>query len=78
MTRRSSRVGSVGVEIPPGRVGSGQEVFKCHGSDRVAVSGSNPREDIRFVKVTLFFFSMVVAVSGAMVAVLSGWERVLR
>ena len=45
-TRGSNRVGPGGVGNPTGRVGSGLEVFKYYGSDRVTLTRSDPREGI--------------------------------
>ena len=49
-TRVSSRVGSGDVRNLTGRVESGQEVFKSHGSGRVTLTQSDPRQVIRPVK----------------------------
>lgn len=46
-TRRSNRVGSGGVGNITGRGGSDQEVY---GSDRVTLTGPDPREEIRTAK----------------------------
>ena len=39
-----------------GQLGSGQEVFKCHGSGQVTLFRPDPREVIRHVEKTRFFY----------------------